>query len=289
MRNLSPVKAGFIKAFVVNFLALHRKLIICSVAFAGAACMFLTGCTHIGTRSGQSSDPGLGAAMRAVQIWQTEGGRSSSLLKPSRGLEITGGMAFPVSEDGYYLTSGHVASERAVIKMLLGPDGEGCLVSDFTGSGQPIVGLRNLGGAVATGNSQVREVECSVVKHLVSSDLTILKARRKTPGYLGFFHRAPTSNVGVYWAANPLRYPGPYVHKCAVKKVEITSADTWFVWLDASGKQGDSGSPIVNEDGKLIGVVVGQQVVDGMPMLLGSGVSQRIVDGIIARHRHSSQ
>jgi serine protease Do len=133
------------------------------------------------------------------------------------------GTGFAVSENGYIITNEHVIDDALSITVIF-PD------------------------------NQLYEAE--LVQSYEEYDLALLKIEGDE---LPFLNLAPTSSFGekehVYFIGNPLYFNGIANEGEIIGLTDAASILGNVIMMDAPVYRGNSGSPVINEDGAVIGVV----------------------------------
>lgn len=141
------------------------------------------------------------------------------------------GTGFSIDEDGTILTNFHVI------------EGEDSVTVAF-----PEEGLRN----------------AEVVATYPTIDLAVLKAEGGNFPSLDLAED-PAVNKGdpIYFIGNPLRFQGIANKGTIIKETNLSGWEKSVMMIDAPVYNGNSGSPVINQDGKVIGVIFATLDSDG--------------------------
>lgn len=134
------------------------------------------------------------------------------------------GTGFAVSEDGYIVTNDHVVEDALTITVIF-PD-------DLLLKGEVIASYPDI-------------------------DLAILKVEgeEKLP-YLTLAHSyTPTENEPIYFIGNPLYFTGIANEGQVIDYRKLSDWEEEVIMLDAPVYRGNSGSPVINREGQVIGIV----------------------------------
>ncbi|MFD2761680.1 S1C family serine protease [Lentibacillus juripiscarius] len=134
------------------------------------------------------------------------------------------GTGFSISDDGTILTNHHVVEGEDTVTVAFPEKGlfSGDVVETYPGT-----------------DLAVLEVEGSGLPHL---DLAADKAWQQ-------------EDQQVYFIGNPIRFNGIANKGTVLKPITLDGWDKPVIMMDAPVYRGNSGSPVINQDGKVIGVV----------------------------------
>lgn len=133
------------------------------------------------------------------------------------------GTGFTVSEDGYIVTNDHVIEDALTITVIF-PD-----ESLYKGE---------------------------VIETYPNIDLAILKVEGDNLPYLTSADSySPTQNENIYFIGNPLYFTGIANEGQVIDYKQLSDWDEEVLMLDAPVYRGNSGSPVINQDGKVIGII----------------------------------
>lgn len=133
------------------------------------------------------------------------------------------GTGFSISSDGYILTNEHVIDNALSISVTF-PDGE--------------------------------IYEAAVVEAYEQFDLALLKIEGEELPYLELAKSSQfAEDEHVYFIGNPLYFSGIANEGTLLDFTSASSIETEVIMMDAPVYKGNSGSPVINEAGEVIGVV----------------------------------
>lgn len=133
------------------------------------------------------------------------------------------GTGFAVTEDGYIVTNNHVIEDALTITIIF-PDN-----SPYKGE---------------------------VVETYPDIDLAILKVEGEQLPYLTLANSySPTQKEAIYFIGNPLYFTGIANEGKVIDYKQLSDWNEEVLMLDAPVYRGNSGSPVINLDGQVIGVI----------------------------------
>ncbi len=133
------------------------------------------------------------------------------------------GTGFAVTEDGYIVTNDHVIEDALTITVIF-PD-------ETLYKGE-------------------------VIETYPDIDLAILKVEGKDLPYLTLADSyTPTQNDPIYFIGNPLYFTGIANEGHVIDYKQLSDWDEKVLMLDAPVYRGNSGSPVINGDGQVIGII----------------------------------
>jgi serine protease Do len=133
------------------------------------------------------------------------------------------GTGFAISEDGYIVTNDHVIEDALTLTVIF-PD-----ESLYKGE---------------------------VIETYPEIDLAILKVDAEDLPYLSLAQSySPTHNEEIYFIGNPLYFTGIANEGKVIDYKQLSDWEEEVLMLDAPVYRGNSGSPVINADGKVIGIV----------------------------------
>ncbi|MFC7686172.1 S1C family serine protease [Ureibacillus sp. GCM10028918] len=133
------------------------------------------------------------------------------------------GTGFAVSEDGYIVTNDHVIEDALTITVIF-PD--------------------------------ERLFKGEVIESYPDIDLAILKVEGEELPYLTLADSyTPTPNESIYFIGNPLYFTGIANEGEVIDYKQLSDWDEEVLMLDAPVYRGNSGSPVINLEGQVIGIV----------------------------------
>ncbi|MEK9196930.1 S1C family serine protease [Ureibacillus sp. 179-F W5.1 NHS] len=133
------------------------------------------------------------------------------------------GTGFAISEDGYIVTNDHVIEDALTITVIFS-------------------------------NDQLYEGE--VIETYPEIDLAILKVDEEDLPYLTLADTyTPTKKESIYFIGNPLYFTGIANEGKVIDSTLLSDWDKEVLMLDAPVYRGNSGSPVINKEGKVIGII----------------------------------
>lgn len=133
------------------------------------------------------------------------------------------GTGFAISEDGYLITNNHVIEDALTITVIF-PD--------------------------------ERLYKGEVVETYPEIDLALLKVDGENLPYLTLADSYPlTKNEEIYFIGNPLYFTGIANEGQIIDYKLLSDWDQEVLMMDAPVYRGNSGSPVLNKEGKVIGIV----------------------------------
>ena len=136
------------------------------------------------------------------------------------------GTGFSISNDGYIITNEHVIDEAMTITVIF-----------------PEAGL----------------FKGEIVAAYPEIDLAILKIPSTNDEALPYLNLAPsyelTEEESVYFIGNPLSFTGIANEGVIIDYKKLSTWDELVLMLDAPIYKGNSGSPVINKNGEVIGVI----------------------------------
>lgn len=133
------------------------------------------------------------------------------------------GTGFTISSDGYIITNEHVIEDALTVTITFPNDGM------FKGE---------------------------VVKSFPDIDLAILKVQGEDLPYLELADSyEPSKNEAIYFIGNPLYFSGIANEGEIIDYTLLSDWEEQVIMLDAPVYRGNSGSPVINEEGKVIGII----------------------------------
>lgn len=154
-----------------------------------------------------------------------------TFLDPQFGLQVNSagrGTGFIIDPDGYAVTNNHVVTGAALVKVWL------------------------------NGESTARNAK--VVAYSECNDLALIKIDGSDFSYLDWYKGDITTGMEVYLAGFPLGEPEFSLTKGIISKTNTSGDTSWtaisggVLGHDATGNPGNSGGPLVTNDGKVVGV-----------------------------------
>ncbi len=133
------------------------------------------------------------------------------------------GTGFSISNDGYIITNEHVIEDALTITVTFPDDGL------FKGQ---------------------------VVESFPDIDLAILKVEGEKHPHLTLADSyKPIKNEAIYFIGNPLNFSGIANEGKVIDYTLLSDWEQQVIMLDAPVYRGNSGSPVINEAGKVIGII----------------------------------
>lgn len=133
------------------------------------------------------------------------------------------GTGFAVSSDGYILTNEHVIDDTTTITVVFPDD---------------------------------KLFKAEVVEAYEQYDLALLKVEGMDLPHLALSESSNfTAHQHIYFIGNPLAFSGIANEGKILGLTNSSAIDTEIVMMDAPVYRGNSGSPVINEDGQVLGVV----------------------------------
>ena len=133
------------------------------------------------------------------------------------------GTGFAITEDGYIVTNHHVIEDALTITVIF-PD-------ETLYKGE-------------------------VIETYPDVDLAVLKVEGADLPYLTLADSyTPTQNEAIYFIGNPLYFTGIANEGTVIDYTQLSDWDEQVLMLDAPVYRGNSGSPVINKDGQVIGIV----------------------------------
>ncbi|MCM3390663.1 serine protease [Ureibacillus chungkukjangi] len=133
------------------------------------------------------------------------------------------GTGFSITEDGYIVTNDHVIEDALTITVIFPDD------SLYKGE---------------------------VIETYPDIDLAILKVEGKQLPYLTLADSyTPTEQEAIYFIGNPLYFTGIANEGQVIDYMQLSDWNEEVLMLDAPVYRGNSGSPVINLDGKVIGII----------------------------------
>ncbi len=170
------------------------------------------------------------------------------------------GSGFVISEDGYIVTNNHVIAEADEI-----------LVEFFPGDGQP-----------------AKELPAKVIGRDEKTDIALLKVEASGPLKYVLFGNSDTARVGDWVIAmgNPLGQ-GFSVSAGIVsaRNRELSGSYDDYIQTDAAINRGNSGGPLFNMDGKVIGVNTAILSPNGGSIGIGFSMASNVVTKVVDQLR----
>ncbi|WP_163537183.1 serine protease [Gracilibacillus sp. YIM 98692] len=137
------------------------------------------------------------------------------------------GTGFAISEDGYIITNYHVIESQSKLTIA------------FTNKG------------LYSGE---------VISTYPEYDLALLKVEGEDFPYLEWTENTPKSELGdILFIGNPLRFNGIANQGDIIGKTQLDEWDKEVYMIDAPIYRGNSGSPVMNDDGEVIAVIFATQ------------------------------
>lgn len=133
------------------------------------------------------------------------------------------GTGFAISEDGYIVTNDHVIEDALTITVIF-PD-------ESLYKGEVIESYPNIDLAIL-------KVEGESLPHLTLAD-----------------SYSPTKNEAINFIGNPLYFTGIANEGKVIDYKQLSDWDEEVLMLDAPVYRGNSGSPVINQDGQVIGII----------------------------------
>lgn len=148
------------------------------------------------------------------------------------------GSGFVISPRGEIITNAHVVS----------------MVTDDEMGGTIVATERQVQVVFHSGTAQEKTFPAEVLRENHDLDLALLKIERDTPRYLDFADSDRTLETStIYACGHPLG-----LREISIRKGTVTAHRTWegrpYIEHDASAEEGNSGGPVVNEQGQVVGV-----------------------------------
>jgi len=203
--------------------------------------LFLDGCTKVedaknlaGTGSATELAPEIVQRVKdAVVLIEVR-------LRTAAGLLEATGSGFFISTDGYLITNAHVVSLNATT-----PDGTSVRATE-----------RTLRVVLHSGTPAERTIAVKVVREHPVKDLALLKIDAKPPAILELGDSdTATETTRIFVCGHPLG-----LREISIRSGTVTAHRTWdnrpFIEHDALAEGGNSGGPVINAEGKVVGVHV---------------------------------
>ncbi|WP_170335131.1 Do family serine endopeptidase [Ruegeria arenilitoris] len=188
--------------------------------------------------------------------FQDRGGEDENRPRRSNAL----GSGFVISEDGYIVTNNHVIAEADEI-----------LVEFFPGDGQP-----------------VKELPAKVIGTDEKTDIALLKVEASSPLKYVQFGNSDTARVGDWVIAmgNPLGQ-GFSVSAGIVSARNRALSGSYddYIQTDAAINRGNSGGPLFNMDGEVIGVNTAILSPNGGSIGIGFSMASNVVVKVVDQLR----
>lgn len=162
------------------------------------------------------------------------------------------GSGFIIDESGLAVTNNHVVTGAALLKVWVGGD------------------------TTTTYNAEVLGVsECS--------DLAVIDIQGEGFHYLEWYEEQVTIGLPVYAAGYPLGEPGFTATNGAISKVDAPGDTEWasidsVLMHNATINPGNSGGPLVNTDGKVVGINYSAKADFDQYFAIGKDIAIEIVD-----------
>lgn len=154
-----------------------------------------------------------------------------TFLDPQFGLQVNSagrGSGFIIDPDGYAVTNNHVVTGAALVKVWV--------------------------------NGETTARNAKVVAYSECNDLALIKIDGSDFSYLDWYDGDITTGMEIYLAGYPLGEPEFSLTKGIISKTNTTGDTSWtaisggVLGHDATGNPGNSGGPLVTNDGKVVGV-----------------------------------
>jgi serine protease Do len=183
-----------------------------------------------------------------------------SFVEPGVGLQLNAagaGSGFIIDKSGIAVTNNHVVTGAAFLKVWIGGEGE-------------------------PRNAKILGVsECS--------DLAVIDIDGDGYAYLEWYDGAITAGLDIYAAGFPLGDPEFTLTRGIVAKERASGETSWasvdaVIQHDASTNPGNSGGPIVTQDGKVVAVHYASNYDTSQRFAIGRDEALKVIDQLRAGH-----